>query len=294
MSTALHLKLTTKKYVEGFPQALTYVQAATNNSDGFQLLYRIFEIIHPQLRAEKGGINKSFEAPKYSDIKDDSIYTFISRYKNYLMYKALSTEKSQYNKKELVLFIVRALKSDERSKPSLESILTTLQAYQRDSRSNPDVTFPFDLEINEIVVTIDNRCISYTVGDSITTNSYAEQGIIRALKRHNYGKVDHKSKNTPTQRPTSNILCKSCYEIGHGITQPDTICYNLANAHLCSMSMANEKNAKVVRENTCRFKKNRKEKADKSQVNKKMDTFMKKLGETGRDDSTLMPIINLA
>ena len=60
------------------------------------------------------------------------------------------------------------------------------------------------------------------------------------------------------------------------------------------MSMANEKNAKVVRENTCRLKKNRKEKADKSQVNKKMDTFMKKLGETGRDDSTVMPIINLA
>ena len=58
--------------------------------------------------------------------------------------------------------------------------------------------------------------------------------------------------------------------------------------------MANEKNAKIVKDNTYRFKKDRKEKAYKSKVNKKMDTFIRKLEETGQDNSTLTPIINLA
>ena len=129
--------------------------AAANNSDGFKRLYRILEIIHPKLRAEKVGIHKSIEAPNYSDINNDSIYTFITRYKNYLLYELLSPEQQQYNKKEQALFIIRALKSDDRFKPGLEYVMFTLQAYQQDSRSNPSITFPLDLEIDEISVTID-------------------------------------------------------------------------------------------------------------------------------------------
>ena len=58
--------------------------------------------------------------------------------------------------------------------------------------------------------------------------------------------------------------------------------------------MTQDKNTKIVKDNTYRFKKERKEKAYKSKVNKKMNTFIRKLGETGQDDSTITPIINLA
>ena len=82
MSTALHLKLTGNDYFKSFPKAQTYIHAAANNSDGFKLLYRILEIIHPRLRISKGSIHKMIKAPTYSDIEDDSVYTFITRYKN--------------------------------------------------------------------------------------------------------------------------------------------------------------------------------------------------------------------
>ena len=210
------------------------------------------------------------------------------------MYEELSTEKRQYNQKELALFIVRALKTDERFKPGLEYILVTLQAYQRDSRNNPNATFPYDLEIDEIGVTIDDRCTSYTVGDSTISHPYADQGIIRAFKGRQQNKRDNRPTTTQLQGAKSNVICKSCFGIGHCISEQDTICYNLAKTHLCSLFMANEKNAKIVKDNTYRFKKDRKEKAYKSKVNKKMDTFIRKLEETGQDNSTLTPIINLA
>ena len=115
------------------------------------------------------------------------------------------------------------------------------------------MTFPYDLEIDEIGVTIDDRCVAYTVGESSIDNPYTEQGHIRAFKGRKYDKIDHKSKPTTAQRPTNNVICKSCYGIGHCITQPETICYNLAKTHLCTMFMANEKNAKIVKDNTYRF-----------------------------------------
>ena len=93
MSTALHIKLTGEYYVKIFPKATTYVKAATNSSDSFKLLYRIVEIINPQLRASKGGVHEVIESPLYDDVEDNNIYTFITRYKNYLMYKQLSPEK---------------------------------------------------------------------------------------------------------------------------------------------------------------------------------------------------------
>ena len=73
ISTVLRIRLTTNDYFTGFPQALTYIKAANNNSDGFKLMYRIVEIIHPQQRVSKGGIRRSIEPPSYTDIEDDNI-----------------------------------------------------------------------------------------------------------------------------------------------------------------------------------------------------------------------------
>ena len=87
MSTALYLKLASYDYFPEFPQARTYVQAAASNSNGYQLLFRILELVHPQLREAKGGINKSIPILVYTDVDDDSIYTFFTRYQNYLLYE---------------------------------------------------------------------------------------------------------------------------------------------------------------------------------------------------------------
>ena len=79
MATALHLKLVGSDYFKSFPKAQTFITAAANSSDGFRLIYRILEIIHPRLRLEKGGLHKTIDPPSYNDITDDSIYTIITR-----------------------------------------------------------------------------------------------------------------------------------------------------------------------------------------------------------------------
>ena len=78
ISMSLYLKLTGSNYFKNFPKDQTYVQAAANNSDGFKLLYRILEIIDPQLRISKGGIHKIIEVPSYIDVQDDSIFTLLN------------------------------------------------------------------------------------------------------------------------------------------------------------------------------------------------------------------------
>ena len=93
MSTALYIKLTGKDYLKEFPQAQSYVRAAAGTSNGFQLLYRILELVHPQLRAEQGGTHELITIPSYSDIDNNSIYTFMIRYQNYLLYESLSPQK---------------------------------------------------------------------------------------------------------------------------------------------------------------------------------------------------------
>ena len=81
MSTAIFLKLTSNDYFKNFPQAIAYVNAASATSNVFQLIYRIVELVHPKLRQEKGGIHKIIPAPTYTDVTDDSIYTFLTKYK---------------------------------------------------------------------------------------------------------------------------------------------------------------------------------------------------------------------
>lgn len=93
MSTALFLKLTCTDYFKSFPQAIAYVRAASGTSNGFQLIYRIIELVHPRLRQAKGGIHKAIPVPTYDDVDDDSIYTFLIKYKNYLLYEKLSPER---------------------------------------------------------------------------------------------------------------------------------------------------------------------------------------------------------
>lgn len=120
MSTALYLKLTgNDDYFKGFQKAKTFIQVAANNSNSFKLIYRILEIIHPRLRLYKGGVHLTIEALTYVDVEDDNIYTFITRYKNYLLYEQLSKESRTYNKHEQAMFISNALVQDKRFRVGL-------------------------------------------------------------------------------------------------------------------------------------------------------------------------------
>ena len=58
MSTAIYLKLTSNAYFKSFPQAMAYVNVTSSNSNGFQLMYRIMELVHPRLRQAKFSIHK--------------------------------------------------------------------------------------------------------------------------------------------------------------------------------------------------------------------------------------------
>ena len=60
MYTALYLKLASYDYFSEFPQARTYVQVAASNSNGYQFLFRIHELVHLQLREEKGELINLF------------------------------------------------------------------------------------------------------------------------------------------------------------------------------------------------------------------------------------------
>ena len=60
MPTTLYLKLASYDYFPEFPQARTYVQAAASNGNGYQLLFRILELVHPQLREAKGELINLF------------------------------------------------------------------------------------------------------------------------------------------------------------------------------------------------------------------------------------------
>ena len=299
MSTALHLKLTTNDYFKGFPQAKTYVQAAANNADGFKLLYRIVEIIHPQLRASKGGIHKSIEPPSYNDVNDDSIYTLLNRYKNYLLYELLSPETRKYNKREQATYIINSLKDDERFSPGVEYVRSTLQAYQRDCRTNPSVTFPIDLEIDEIGVTIDERSTKYTVGEEGNTehvNTFAH-GSIRAMNDRSRFKQNEHPKYKSTDKPKDNkkqIICKACAGVGHCITNTDTLCYNLAKVHLCTNFISKESNMSLVKTNTYKYRKERKERLQKSRISSTFKSFIKKMGNDDNTEQELNSFINLA
>ena len=305
MATALHMKLTSNDYFKGFLSALTYVQAASNTSNGFKLLYRILEIIHPQLRASKGGIHKTIEPPTYDDITDDSIYTFITRYKNYLLYETLSPENRQYNNQEQTMYVVNALKKDTRFKPGVEYVLAAVLAYQRDRRLNPTIVYPLDLDIDEIAITITERSPDYIVGEQSTktpsfSNPYATDPVINVARgnstysrKYDNNKFKDKNGYSRNNRDTS-LTCKACMGVGHCATNPDNICYTLAKAHLCKRFMEQEENQQAVKSNTYRYKKQLKEKANKYRADKRMNNVIKKMVDEGQSQEDIDPIIKLA
>ena len=312
MSTALHLKLTGNDYFKSFPKALTYVQAAANNSDGFKLIYRILEIIHPRLRVSKGGVHKTVEAPSYSDVEDGSIYTFMTRYKNYLLYEQLSPMSRTYNKREQTMFVLQALLPDKRFRAGLVYVEATIQAYQRDSRAHTTIPFPIDLEIDEIAVTIDERSDNYTVGDNIRSpkisNPYARgkhartlesvgKPVVRALGRRDRPSNDSNRRtgvrdNSRLQKNTQT--CKACQNVGHCITNPETICFNMAKAHICSTYMADPNNKDIIKSNTYKYRKDRKEKSIIAKQTSKMDGILRKMEDDGRTEAEMAPLIHMA
>ena len=300
MATALHLKLTTNGYFKGFPVASTYIQAAANSNDGFKLLYRILEIIHPKLRAEKGGIHKIVEAPAYADVTDDNIYTFMTKYKNYLLYEELSPEARSYSTQEQAMFVVTALKRDSRFKPGLEYVLATLLSYQRERRINIASQFPLDIELDEIAVTICERCEEYTIGEkkmatTMVVNPYAIQGTINVAKGKKYDWKKKTNNFHDNKNNTKNTqTCASCGGTGHCITNPDTICYATAKENLCCIFIAKEENAKVVKSNSYRYKKSMKERMQHRKMTNRLDGIVRKMEDSGESRMAIDPIINLA
>ena len=312
MSTALHLKLTGNDYFKSFPKAQTFITAAANSSDGFRLLYRILEIIHPRLRLEKGGLHKTIDPPSYNDIADDSIYTFITRYKNYLLYEKLSPENRSYNKREQTMFIIKALGIDSRFKDGLVYVEATLQAYQRDMQITPTTPFPLDLDIEEIAITIAERSDAYTVGEKAPSprvvNPYArvldnqDTSVIRAMGRKdnnckpqgNGGYQRYKSDKMEKPKIRNTQTCKACMGVGHCISNADTVCYVVAKAYICNRFMEDAANASIVKSNTYRYKKEQKEKAMRLKTSSRMDGIIKKMESAGHTDLQLAPMIHMA
>ena len=137
----------------------------------------------------------------YKDVTDDSIYTFLNQYKNYLLYEKVSPKSREYNQVEQTMFIVNALRHDERLQPGIHYVESTLQAYQRDAHLNPLIQFPLELDFDEIGVLIDERSDDYIVGAQATlssTNSLAHKvsdtPVIHALHRNSssYTRQDNK------------------------------------------------------------------------------------------------------
>ena len=312
MSTALHLKLTGNDYFKSFPKAQAYITAAANNSDGFCLLYRIMENIHPRLRLEKGGSHKTIDAPNYGDIADDSIYTFITRYKNYLLYEELSPSNRMYNKNEQTRFILKSLMADKRFTEGLRYVEATLHAYQLATTITPLTHFPFDLDIDEIGVTIDERSDNYTVGDNAVatrvTNPYArvmdttDTPVIRALGRRDNqrkpqdtrGYQKYRDKKPSTPRTKNTQVCKACMGVGHCITNADTICYVIAKAHLCNRFAEDTSNAHLIKSNAYRYRKDQKERALLSKTTTRMDGIIRRMVHKGHTDTQLAPMIQMA
>ena len=316
MSTALYLKLSGHDYFKSYPQATAYVRAAASTSDGFRLIYRILELVHPRLRQSKGGIHKRITIPSYSDITDDSIYTFLTKYKNYLLYEKLSPESRMYNPVEQTMFIIDALKHDARLQPGLQYVASNLHAYQRDVSLNPAISFPLELEFDEIGVVIDEHSEDYTVGaktalprsifnaDALNgvAHKISDNPIIHALSRRQPPYQRNDDKNVPctvlklkskrdNNAPT--VACKACLGLGHCVTKGD-ICYILAKASICQSFMAISDNRDHVKRNGIDFRKERKEKSYKAKTSSRMQGMIHKMYTDGKTLQELTPVINLA
>ena len=76
----------------------------------------------------------------------------------------MSPESRVYNDVEQTIFIINALRHDARLQSGIFYFDLTLQAYQCDVRLNSTITFPIELQFDEICVVIDENSDDYNVG----------------------------------------------------------------------------------------------------------------------------------
>ena len=155
------------------------------------------------------------------------------------------------------MFVVNTLEKDTQFKLGIEYVLATVLAYQGGCRIDPSKTYPLDLEIDEITVTIAERCQDYIVGEQSNqstgvTNPYATTPIINVAQGY---RPQFKSRYKPRAIIDKSIACQACMGQGHCATNPETICYAPTKAHLCEKFIAKPANLEVVKYNTNRYKK---------------------------------------
>ena len=63
---------------------------------------------------KKREIYRIISPPTFNEVEDDSMYKILTRYQNYLVYELLSPEIRTYNSEEQTMYIVNALRLDER------------------------------------------------------------------------------------------------------------------------------------------------------------------------------------
>ena len=82
--------------------------------------------------------------------------------------------------------------------------------------------------------------------------------------------------------------------ICHCITNPDIICYVVAKAHLCNRCIEDTVNAQLIKNNSYRYKKSVKDKAQRSKASKRMDEVIWKLKDEVHKQEQLLPMIQIA
>ena len=203
------------------------------------------------------------------------------------------------------MFVLNALTADKRFKEGIIYVEATIQAFQRDSRDSKDTPFPLDLEIDKIAVTIGERSKAYEVGNNITPprviNPYASKlrllnvediPSIRVLKRRDDTRSINFKKGVYKRNSTQ--MYKSCLGIGHCISNPDTICYNIAKHQMCTKFIDNAENTQDIKSNFYRYKKDRKDKAPNVKISSKIDGIIRSMEDEGHETKDLAPIIHIA
>ena len=89
-------------------------------------------------------------------------------------------------------------------------------------------------------------------------------------------------------------MCKACFGLGHCITNPDNICYNVAKQKMCSKYLKITEHNSVIKSSTYRYKKDQKGKVQQLKVTSKMDGIIRSMEEDGHSTQDIAPIIHIA
>ena len=129
----------------------------------------------------------------------------------------------------------------------------------------------------------------------LETQDYAS---ICTMGRRNSSRNDNYKKSSYTKqdnKPARNTqMRKACLGIGHCITNPNTIYYNVANHQMCAKYLDIAEHIQSIKSNTFRYKKYRKDKASRAKTSLKMEGFMRMMEDAGHDPKEITPIINIA